>query len=48
MGDKHNLSKELKNIYPGIAPMLKDTIFVDFLGRYFPKCRKNLGFNLFA
>lgn len=32
MGDKHNLSKGLKNIYPGIAPMLKDTIFVDFLG----------------
>ena len=32
MGDKHNLSKGLKNIYPRIAPMLKDTIFVDFLG----------------
>lgn len=32
MGDKHNLSKGLKNIYPQIAPMLKDTIFVDFLG----------------
>jgi predicted nuclease of restriction endonuclease-like (RecB) superfamily len=32
MGDKHNLSKGLKNIYPKIAPVLKDTIFVDFLG----------------
>ncbi len=32
MGDKHNLSKGLKNIYPKITPMLKDTIFVDFLG----------------
>jgi len=31
-GDKHNLSKGLKNIYPQITPMLKDTIFVDFLG----------------
>jgi len=32
MGDKRNLSKGLKNIYPQITPMLKDTIFVDFLG----------------
>jgi predicted nuclease of restriction endonuclease-like (RecB) superfamily len=32
MGDKHNFSKGLKNIYPQITPMLKDTIFVDFLG----------------
>jgi len=32
MGDKHNLSKGLKSIYPQAAPMLKDTIFVDFLG----------------
>jgi len=32
MGDKHNLSKGLKKIYPQITPMLKDTIFVDFLG----------------
>jgi predicted nuclease of restriction endonuclease-like (RecB) superfamily len=32
MGDKHNFSKGLKNIYPQAAPMLKDTIFVDFLG----------------
>lgn len=32
MGDKHNLSKGLKSIYPKITPMLKDTIFVDFLG----------------
>jgi len=32
MGDKHNLSKGLKTIYPHVAPMLKDTIFVDFLG----------------
>jgi predicted nuclease of restriction endonuclease-like (RecB) superfamily len=31
-GDKHNLSKGLKNIYPQATPMLKDTIFVDFLG----------------
>jgi hypothetical protein len=26
MGDKHNLSKGLKNIYPKIAPVLKDTL----------------------
>lgn len=32
MGDKHNLSKGLKSIYPKITPMLKDKIFVDFLG----------------
>jgi predicted nuclease of restriction endonuclease-like (RecB) superfamily len=32
MGDKHNLSKGLKNIYPQAASMLKDTVFVDFLG----------------
>ena len=32
MGAKHNLSKGLKNIYPQAVPMLKDTIFVDFLG----------------
>jgi len=32
MGDKHNLSKGLKNIYPQAVPTLKDTIFVDFLG----------------
>ena len=32
MGDKHNISKGLKNIYPQATPMLKDTIFVDFLG----------------
>jgi len=32
MGDKNNLSKGLKNIYPQAAPMLKDTIFLDFLG----------------
>jgi len=32
MGDKHNLSKGLKNIYPQATPMLKDTIFLDFLG----------------
>jgi len=32
MGDKHNLSTGLKNIYPQATPMLKDTIFVDFLG----------------
>ena len=32
MGDKHNLSKGLKNIYPQAIPVLKDTIFVDFLG----------------
>jgi hypothetical protein len=32
MGDKHNLSKELKEIYPQVAPMLKDAVFVDFLG----------------
>jgi predicted nuclease of restriction endonuclease-like (RecB) superfamily len=32
MGNKQNLSKGLKNIYPQATPMLKDTIFVDFLG----------------
>jgi predicted nuclease of restriction endonuclease-like (RecB) superfamily len=32
MGNKHNISKGLKEIYPQVAPMLKDTIFVDFLG----------------
>ena len=32
MGDKHNLSKGLKNTYPQITPMFKDTIFIDFLG----------------
>jgi hypothetical protein len=31
-GGKHNLSKVLKNIYLQITPMLKDTIFIDFLG----------------
>jgi predicted nuclease of restriction endonuclease-like (RecB) superfamily len=32
MGDRHNLSKGLKEIYPQALPMLKDTVFVDFLG----------------
>ena len=32
MGDKHNFSKGLKQIYPQTVPMLKDTVFVDFLG----------------
>ncbi|MDR3327921.1 MAG: PDDEXK nuclease domain-containing protein [Prevotellaceae bacterium] len=32
MGDRHNLSKGLKDMYPQATPMLKDTIFVDFLG----------------
>jgi len=32
MGDKHNFSKGLKHAYPQAVPMLKDTIFVDFLG----------------
>jgi len=32
MGDKHNLSKGLKKIYPQATPMLKDTLFIDFLG----------------
>ncbi|MDR0619098.1 MAG: PDDEXK nuclease domain-containing protein [Bacteroidales bacterium] len=32
MGNKHNLSKGLKEIYPQVMPMLKDTVFVDFLG----------------
>jgi len=32
MGNKHNLSKGLKKLYPQIVPMLKDTVFVDFLG----------------
>ena len=29
---KNELSKGLKNMYPQITPMLKDTIFLDFLG----------------
>ena len=32
MGDKYNFSKGLKNIYPQAVPMLKDKVFVDFLG----------------
>jgi predicted nuclease of restriction endonuclease-like (RecB) superfamily len=32
MGDKHNLSKGLEELYPHIVPMLKDTVFVVFLG----------------
>ncbi|MDR0811821.1 MAG: PDDEXK nuclease domain-containing protein [Paludibacter sp.] len=32
MGDKHNLSKGLKEIYPQALPMLKDKVFIDFLG----------------
>jgi len=32
MGDKHNFSKGLKQIYPQAVPMLKDTLFADFLG----------------
>jgi predicted nuclease of restriction endonuclease-like (RecB) superfamily len=32
MGNKHNLSKGLKEIYPQTAVMLKDTVFIDFLG----------------
>ena len=32
MGNKHNISKGLKNIYPQAVPMLKDTLSVDFLG----------------
>ncbi|MCL2027817.1 MAG: PDDEXK nuclease domain-containing protein [Bacteroidales bacterium] len=31
-GNKHNLSKGLKDMYPQAVPMLKDTVFVDFLG----------------
>jgi predicted nuclease of restriction endonuclease-like (RecB) superfamily len=31
-GDKHNFSKGLKEIYPQATPMLKDAIFIDFLG----------------
>jgi predicted nuclease of restriction endonuclease-like (RecB) superfamily len=31
MGDKHNLSQGLKKLYPQVVPMLKDTLFVDFL-----------------
>ncbi|KAA6333007.1 Endonuclease NucS [termite gut metagenome] len=31
-GDKHNLSKGLKEIYPQASSMLKDTVFMDFLG----------------
>jgi predicted nuclease of restriction endonuclease-like (RecB) superfamily len=32
MGDKRNMSKGFKRIYPQAMPMLKDTVFVDFLG----------------
>lgn len=32
MGDKHNLSTGFKDMYPQAVPMLKDTLFVDFLG----------------
>ena len=32
MGNKYNLSKGLKEIYPQTAVMLKDTVFIDFLG----------------
>jgi len=32
MGDKRNLSTGLKRIYPQAVPMLKDNVFVDFLG----------------
>jgi predicted nuclease of restriction endonuclease-like (RecB) superfamily len=32
MGDKRNFSKGLKEIYPQTVPMLKDTVFIDFLG----------------
>jgi predicted nuclease of restriction endonuclease-like (RecB) superfamily len=32
MGNKQNLSKGLKEVYPQLVPMLKDTVFVDFLG----------------
>ena len=32
MGDKHNISKSLKKMYPQAVPMLKDRIFIDFLG----------------
>ena len=32
MGDKRNMSKGLKRIYPQAMPMLKDSVFVDFLG----------------
>jgi predicted nuclease of restriction endonuclease-like (RecB) superfamily len=31
-GDKHNFSTGMKQEYPQALPMLKDTIFVDFLG----------------
>jgi predicted nuclease of restriction endonuclease-like (RecB) superfamily len=31
-GDKRHISKGLKGIYPQVVPMLKDTLFVDFLG----------------
>ncbi|GAP72312.1 hypothetical protein SAMD00024442_3_14 [Candidatus Symbiothrix dinenymphae] len=31
-GDKHNFSTGMKNTYPQALPMLKDTVYVDFLG----------------
>jgi predicted nuclease of restriction endonuclease-like (RecB) superfamily len=31
-GDKYNISKGLKEMYPQVVPMLKDTVFIDFLG----------------
>ena len=42
MGNKYNISKGLKNIYPQAAPMLKDTIYVDYLGLYKHHSEKRL------
>ncbi|MDR0940649.1 MAG: DUF1016 N-terminal domain-containing protein [Bacteroidales bacterium] len=41
MGAKHNLSKGLKDMYPQAVPMLKDTLFVDFLGITRKSSRQN-------
>jgi hypothetical protein len=41
MGAKHNLSKGLKDMYPQAVPMLKDTLFVDFLGLPRKSSRQN-------
>jgi len=32
MGDKRNFSRGLKQVYPHAVPMLKDSVYVDFLG----------------
>jgi len=42
MGDKHNFSKGFKHAYPQAVPVLKDTVFVDFLGLSLKHSEKRL------